>query len=124
MILDFQTPLEFWGEAVNTAAYLHQRMPNERLTRQDYRNGCISSSAHAQPGLARRDDHDGHKAPYDTPYEMLHFYARSKACMIVGYVHDSTRLWRIWDPKRAQHIKGSIGCYIDMENNTYRARNH
>jgi len=32
MILDSHVPLEFWGEAVNTAAYRHQRMPNEGLT--------------------------------------------------------------------------------------------
>jgi hypothetical protein len=79
LILDSQAPLEFWGEAINTAAYLHQHMPNE--------------------GLTRRDDHDGYKTPYDTPYEMLHSYARSKACMMVGYVHDSMILWRIWDPE-------------------------
>ena len=24
MILDFQASLEFWGEAINTAVYLHQ----------------------------------------------------------------------------------------------------
>jgi hypothetical protein len=33
MILDSQVPLEFWGDAVNMAAYLHQRMPNEGLAR-------------------------------------------------------------------------------------------
>jgi len=25
--------------------------------------------------------------------------ARSKACMMVGYVHDTTKVWRIWDPE-------------------------
>jgi len=120
MILDSQAPLEFWGEAINTAVYLHQCLPNE--------------------GLTKRDDRDGYKALYETPYEMLHSYgkpeydkppddstrikisykaplhhlrrfgcyvsrlipekqrtdkklgARSKACMMVGYVHDSTTL--------------------------------
>jgi len=43
MILDSQAPLEFWGEAVNMAVYLHQAIPNE--------------------GLTRRDDHDCFKAP-------------------------------------------------------------
>ena len=47
------------------AAYLHQPVPNE--------------------GLTGRDDRDGHRAPYDIPYEMLHSYARWKACIIVGY---------------------------------------
>jgi hypothetical protein len=127
MILDSQAPLVFWGEAINTAVYFHQRLPNE--------------------GLTRRDDCDGYKAPSKTPYEMLHSYgkpeydkppddptqiknsykaqlhhlrrfgcyisrlipkkqrtdkklgARSTARMIVGYVHDSTTLWRIWDPE-------------------------
>jgi hypothetical protein len=106
MILDSQAPLKFWGEAVNTAVYLHQRMPND--------------------GLTRRDDRDGHKAPYHTPYEMLPSYgkpsydkpldnptckrinykrtnqklgARSRAYMMVGYVHDSTTLRRICNPE-------------------------
>jgi hypothetical protein len=56
MILDSQARLEFWGKAVNMAAYLHQHMPNE--------------------GLIRHDDLDGYKAPYDTPYEVLHSYGR------------------------------------------------
>jgi hypothetical protein len=127
MILDSQAPLVFWGEAINTAVYLHQRLPNE--------------------GLTKRDDCDGYKAPSKTPYEMLPSYgkpeydkppddptrikysykaqlhhlrrfgcyisrlipekqrtdkklgARSTARMIVGYVHDPTTLWRIWDPE-------------------------
>ena len=38
MILDSQVPLKFWGEAVNTAVYLHQRMPNEGLTDRNNRD--------------------------------------------------------------------------------------
>ena len=29
MMIDSQAPIQFWGEAVNTAVYLHQRSPNE-----------------------------------------------------------------------------------------------
>jgi len=120
MMIDSQAPLVFWGEAVNTAVYLHLQTPNE--------------------GLTKRDDCDGYHASYQTPYGMLHafgkpfndnngniisykaplhhlrrldcyasrlipepqwhgtFSPRSKPCMVVGYVHDSTTLWRIWDP--------------------------
>ena len=39
MILDSQVPLEFWGEATNIAVYLHQRLPNEGLTKRDDRDG-------------------------------------------------------------------------------------
>jgi len=55
-ILDCQAPLQLCGEAVHTAVYPHQRMPNE--------------------GLTRRDDHDRFKAPYNTSYEMLHSYRK------------------------------------------------
>jgi len=120
MMIDSQVRLVFWGEAVNTAVYLHLRTPNE--------------------GLKKRDDCDGYQAPYSSPYEMLHafgkpshdndgdkisyqaalhqlrrfgcyssrlipeiqghgkFSSRSKPCMVVGYVEDLTTLCRIWDP--------------------------
>jgi len=42
-----QTPIEFWGEAVNTAVCLHQLFPNESL---------------------KRNDRDGYLAPYETPH--------------------------------------------------------
>jgi len=50
-MIDYQAPLLFWGEAVNTAVYLPQRTPNE--------------------GLTKRDDCHGYQAPYPTPYVML-----------------------------------------------------
>ena len=56
MMIDSQAPLEFWGEAVGTAVYLHRLTLNE--------------------GLMKRDDRDGYKAAYDTPYEMLHAYGK------------------------------------------------
>ena len=56
MMIDAQVPVGFWGEAVYTAAHLHRRPPNN--------------------GLIQRDDRDGYKAPYDTPFEMLHAYEK------------------------------------------------
>jgi hypothetical protein len=56
MMIDSQAPIQLWGEAVNTEVYLHQRSPND--------------------GLKRNDDHDGYKAPYETPYEMLHGFGK------------------------------------------------
>jgi hypothetical protein len=35
MMIDSQAPIQFWGKAVNTAVYLHQRSPNEGLKRSD-----------------------------------------------------------------------------------------
>ena len=50
MMLDSQAPIVFWGGAVNTAAYLHQRTPNEGLRRE--------------------------QRQYLTPYEMLHAHGK------------------------------------------------
>ena len=55
MMIDSHAPIEFWGEAVNTAVYLHQRSPNEGL---------------------KRNDRDGYQALYETPYEMLHRFGK------------------------------------------------
>jgi len=52
--------------------------------------------------------------------------ARSKPCMMLGYVHDTTEIWRIWDPEQRKVVNCSdvefdenqtahISC-IDNEN--------
>jgi len=56
MMIDSQVRVQLWGEAVNTAVYLHQRSPNE----------C----------LKRKTDRDGYQAPYEMPYEMLHGFGK------------------------------------------------
>jgi hypothetical protein len=61
MMIDSQVPIQFWGEAVNTAVYLHQRSPNE--------------------GLKRKNDNDGYQAPYETPYEMLHGFGNQRTML-------------------------------------------
>jgi hypothetical protein len=44
--------------------------------------------------------------------------AWSKACMMLGYVHDSTTLWRIWDPEH-NTVKALSDVIFDEERNTY-----
>jgi hypothetical protein len=140
MMIDSLAPIQFWGEAVNTAVYLHQRSPNEDL---------------------KRNDRDGYKAPYETPYEMLHGFGkpmhdadgneiqyqaslhnlrrlgcyasrlnpevhrhqgklglRLQPCMMVGYTHDSKTLWRIWDPE-FQRVKTQLEVVFDEERNSH-----
>jgi hypothetical protein len=55
MMIDFPAPNQFWGEAVNTTVYLHQRSLNEGL---------------------KRNDHEGYKALYEMPYEMLYGFGK------------------------------------------------
>ena len=56
MIIDSQAPVQFWGQAVNTAVYLHQRSPNQ--------------------GLTKKNDCDGYQAPYESPYKILHAFGK------------------------------------------------
>ena len=58
MVIDAQVPVGFWGEAVNTANYLHKMILDN--------------------GLIKRDDRDGYKAPCDTPHGMLLAYGKPK----------------------------------------------
>jgi len=120
LMIDSKASLQFWGDAVNTAVYLHQRSLNE--------------------GQIMLDDRDSYKAPYETPYKMLHAFGKtthddaadkisykapihplqrfgcyvsklipeaqhqtkfgpqSKPCMMVGYTLDSKTFGRIWNP--------------------------
>jgi hypothetical protein len=55
-MIDSQMPLDFWGEANNSAVYLHQRSPNEGPTHRGHR--------------------DRYQAPYSTPYKMLQAVAK------------------------------------------------
>jgi hypothetical protein len=56
MMINSQVPVQFWGEAVNTAVYLHQRSQNE--------------------GLKRKNDCHGYQALLETPYKMLHGFGK------------------------------------------------
>jgi len=145
MMIDSQAPVVFWGEAVNPAVYIHQRTPNECLT--------------------ERDERAGYKAPYSTPYEMLHAFGKpshnndgneisykallhhlrqfgcyasqlipepqchgkfspgSKPCMMVGYVHHSTTLWRISDPAFWE-VRSQSDVIFDEERNAHASYLH
>ena len=119
MIIDSQAPLVFWAEAVNTAVHLHQGTPNEGLTKRDNRDGYQAPYPTPYEMLQSFGKHthnnDGNQISYKAPFHHLRqfgcytsrlipepqrhvkFSLRYKLCMMVGYVHDSTTLWRIWD---------------------------
>jgi len=145
MMIDTQPSIQLWGEAVNTAVYLHQRSPNE--------------------GLKRKDCYD-YKEPYEMPYQMLRSFGklthdadgneilyqaalhnlrqfrcyasrlipegrhrqgklgpRSNPCMMVGYTQDSTTLWRIWDSE-FQMVKTQSEVVFDEEWNAHLLCQH
>ena len=56
MMINSQTAIQLWGEAVRNAVYLHQRSLIE--------------------GLKSKNDCDGYQAPYKMPYQMLHEFGK------------------------------------------------
>jgi transposase InsO family protein len=139
MMIDSQAPLEFWGEAVMTATYLHRRTPSRALggkTPWELLHSDIKKKN-------SRGDGDGNAELESTlqlgppPIHHLRRFGclaykripedqrtdkklgeRSKHAMMVGYVHNSTSMWRIWDPDFKKTIQCSdvdfdeeINCY-------------
>ena len=89
MLLDSQLELEFWAEAVSTAAYLHARLPSQTL------NGMTPFEMlwQKKPVL----DHlrrFGCAAYRLIPKEQRagKFSSKSRECIMIDYVHDSTTI--------------------------------
>ena len=122
MMIDLQAPLEFWGEAVRTAVYLHLLTPHEGLTKHDDGNGYKAAyetpyemlHGHGKPAV----DQDGNKISYKAPLHHLQRFGcfvsrlipesqrREKfgqgskpGCMMVGNDHNLIMRWRVWDPE-------------------------
>jgi hypothetical protein len=72
MMIDSQAPIQMWGEAVNTAMYLHQQFSNSGLIEPDTQDGC--------------------KELYETPYEMLHAFGKP----VNNKLSDTTPLHHQW----------------------------
>jgi len=98
MMLDANVPIIFWPEAIRTACYLHRRSPTSGLAdnRSPYEAlyGTIPKIGH----LRRFGSHAYKHIPPVQRTEKK-FGNRSSMCMMLGYVHNTTKIWRIWDFK-------------------------
>ena len=104
MLLDSQLELEFWAEAVSTAAYLHARSPSQTL------NGITPFEMlwQKKPVL----DHlrrFGCAAYWLIPKEPRAgmFSSKSQKCIMIGYVHSSNPIWKLWDRNRKSLVHSS-----------------
>ena len=104
MMLDCQLPSILWAEAINTANYLHAQSPtaaNKGMTPYQKLYGRKPEVSHLRrfgcsayrllPASQRRGK----------------FTACVEVVYMVGYVHDSTTLWRLWDADRKHVILAS-----------------
>ena len=95
MILDSRLGDESRAEAVNTAVYLHARSPSRSVG-----------------GLTPYERLFGHKPELGhlrgfgcVAYKLIpeaqrkgKFAERAKRCGFLGYVYETTKIWRLWDP--------------------------
>jgi len=71
MMNDSPAPIQFWGEAGNTAVYLHQGLLNEGR---------------------KRNDRDGYKVADETPYEILNEFCKPTHDAVGNKISDQTSL--------------------------------
>jgi len=103
MLLEARLPESFWAEAVNTAVYLHNRSPTRSL------DGCTPYEAWngSKPDLAHIKVF-GCDAYLFVPDEKRgKLQAKSQKCVLMGYVWNTTKMWRLWDPIGKRVVVGS-----------------
>jgi len=145
MRIDSQARIQLWRKEVNTAVYLDQRSPDEGLNRKKHREG-FQAPYEAPYALLHgfgKPTHNanGNKISYHAPLHNLgwfrcyasrlipevqcqdKFCPRSKPCMMVGYIHNSETLWRIWDSE-FQMVKAQSEVIFHEERNTHMSCQH
>ena len=103
MLLKVRLPESFWSEAVNTAVYLHIRSPTralDNMTPYEAWNGVKPDLSHIKVF--------GCDASLFVPNEKRgKLQAKSQKCTHMGYVWNTTKMWRLWDPTGRRVIIGS-----------------
>lgn len=103
MLLEAHLPESFWAEAVNTAVYLHNRSPTRSLdgkTPYEAWNGVRPDLSHIKVF--------GCDAYLFIPDEKRgKLQAKSQKCVLMGYVWNTTKMWRLWDPTGRRVVIGS-----------------
>jgi transposase InsO family protein len=109
MLLDAALPSKFWAEAISTAAYLHRLSPSNSLEGKSPFEMLYGT----KPKLhhLRRFGSTVYKHIPKDQRKDKKFGARSKPCMMLGYVHKTTKIWRIWDFEGGSNGQGrAIEC--------------
>ena len=124
MLLDAGLSKKFWAEAISTATYIHRRSPSnslEGLTPYELLTGDKPKLHHL-----RRFGCTVYKHIPKDQRRNGKFGECSKPCMLLGYVHKTTKIWRIWDFQAGPYQRGAaVECssvVFKEEENAY-ARN-
>jgi len=98
MMLDANVPKIFWPEAIRTACYLHRRSPTSSLT-DNWSPYLALYGTILKIGHLRRFGCRAYTHIPPVQRTEKKFGNRYGMCMMLGYVHNTTKIWRIWDFK-------------------------
>jgi len=96
MMREANVPTEFWPEAIRTACYLHRRSPTSSLSNNRSPFEALFGTVPPIEYL-RRFGCRVYKHIPPAQRKEKKFGTRSNLCMMLGYVHNTTKIWRIWD---------------------------
>jgi hypothetical protein len=103
MLLGASLPQRFWAEAINTAVYLRNRSPTQALegkTPFEAWYGQKPDIGHLRKFgcLAFLHVPDGQRSKLDP---------KARRCLLLGYVHNTKKIWRLWDIGGRRVISGA-----------------
>ena len=96
MMIDSNMPSNLWAEAVNTATYLHARLPSRSLGSASPHEKLYSKRAPIEH--LRRFGSVAYKLIPTAQRVQTKFGPRSKLYAFIGYVHNTTKIWKLYDP--------------------------
>ena len=96
MMWEANVPTKFWPEAIRTACYLHRRSPTTSLSGNRSPFEALFGTVPPIEHLRRFGCRAFKRIPPAQRNEKK-FGSRSNPSMMLGYVHNTTKIWRIWD---------------------------
>ena len=107
--------MHFWAAAVRTAVYLHHRSPTSSLPDVKSPYEMLHGSRPQLHHLRRF----GCTLYCHIPKEQRQgkFAAQGRACMMLGYIHNTSKRWRVWDfTGRERAVESSNVVFVEQEN--------
>jgi hypothetical protein len=103
MLIDAHLPQRFWAEAINTAVFLKNRSPTQAIDgKTPYE---VWHGSKPQLGHLRKF---GCLALLHVPdSQRFKLEPKARRCLHLGYVHNTKRLWRLWDISGRRVILGA-----------------
>jgi transposase InsO family protein len=111
MLHDAGLGARFWAEAASTAVYLLNRSPTKALENQTPYEAWYGP----RPSLHHLRKFGCNAYIHVPPEKRGKLQAKARCCIMLGYVLNTTKLWRVWDPIQ-RSIVHAANVIFDEEN--------